>query len=125
MLVGEEQRGRKRNLQVEDGDSVPVGFADDAVEILEPGGQEGSERPLHADGLSLREAQEVSAPDAPHGSGLRGVQGDQVELWGEVRLVSSPPAEAQSGSVGVSRLPPGLQRAGGPGSPERQVFVEW
>lgn len=68
------------NLQVDDGDSLPVCFPDDAVEILESGRQEGAERSLHSDGLSLCEAQEVSAPDAPHGAGLRGVQGDQVEL---------------------------------------------
>lgn len=50
------------------------------MEILESGGQEGPERSLHPDGLSLSEAQEVCAADAPHGAGLRAVQGDQVEL---------------------------------------------
>lgn len=72
----------KSNLQVEDGDPLPVCFPDDAVEILESGRQEGAEGSLHSDGLSLREAQEVGAADAPHGAGLRGVQGHQVELWG-------------------------------------------
>lgn len=70
------------NLQVEDGDSLSVCFPDDAVEVLQSGRQEGPEGSLHSDGLSLHEAQEVSAPDAPHGAGLRGVQGDQVQLWG-------------------------------------------
>lgn len=50
------------------------------MEILESGGQEGPERSLHPDGLSLSEAQEVCTADAPHGAGLRAVQGDQVEL---------------------------------------------
>lgn len=50
------------------------------MEILEIGGQEGPESSLHPDGLSLSEAQEVCAADAPHGAGLRAVQGDQVEL---------------------------------------------
>lgn len=51
------------------------------MQILESGGQEGAERPLHPDGLGLSEAQEVSAADAPHGARLRAVQGDQVQLW--------------------------------------------
>lgn len=50
------------------------------MEILESGRQEGAERSLHPDGLSLGEAQKVGATDAPHGAGLRAVEGDQVEL---------------------------------------------
>lgn len=51
------------------------------MEVLEPGRQEGPESSPHPDGLSLGEAQEVGAADAPHGSSLRRVEGDQVELW--------------------------------------------
>jgi len=58
------------------------------VQVLQPGGQEGPEGPLHADGLSLSEAQEVGAADAPHGAGLRAVQGDEVELWEHRRAES-------------------------------------
>lgn len=57
------------------------------MEILESGGQEGPERSLHPDGLSLSEAQEVCTADAPHGAGLRAVQADQVELQKRVRAI--------------------------------------
>lgn len=93
------------------------------MQILECGRQEGPERPLHSNGLSLGEAQEVGATDAPHGAGLRGVQGDQVELWEPVRLISSSPAQARSRKVGA--VPPGLRCGGGPDSREREVYVEW
>lgn len=63
---------------------MSVSFADDAVEILESGRQEGPESSLHPDALSLGEAQEVCTADAPHGAGLRAVQSDQVELWGNM-----------------------------------------
>ncbi|KAA8579643.1 hypothetical protein FQN60_006736 [Etheostoma spectabile] len=57
--------------------TVPVGPADDAVEILEFGGQEGPEGSLHPDGLGLSEALVVCAADAPHPARLRDVQRDQ------------------------------------------------
>lgn len=66
-------------LQVDYWQMVSVSLADDAVEILELGRQEGAECSFHPDGLSLREAQEICAPDAPHGTGLRAVHGNQVE----------------------------------------------
>lgn len=59
---------------------VPVNLADNAVQILESGGQEGSEGSLHPEGLSLSEAQEVGTADASHEAGLWAVQGYQVEL---------------------------------------------
>lgn len=59
---------------------VPVNLADNAVQILESGGQEGSEGSLHPEGLSLSEAQEVGTADASHEAGLWAVQGNQVEL---------------------------------------------
>lgn len=93
------------------------------MQILESGGQEGAEGSRHPDGLSLREAQEVGAADAPHGAGLRAVQGDQVELRGQFRLVSSLSAETRSANAGA--VPPGLRCDGGPGSLGREVFVEW
>lgn len=68
---------------------VPVRLADDAVEILESGGQEGPEGSLHSDGLSLGEAQEVDATDSTHGAGLGGVQGNQVELHKQARCLNS------------------------------------
>lgn len=74
-------------LQVDYWHTVPVSLADDAVEILEFGGQEGPESSLHPDGLGLTEAQEVHTADAPHGAGLRAVQGDQVELRKRVGVI--------------------------------------
>lgn len=68
-------------LQVDYWQAVFVGLADDAVEILQSGGQECPEGSLHPDGLSLSEAQVVCTADAPHGAGLRAVQGDEVEPW--------------------------------------------
>lgn len=59
---------------------VPVGPADDALEVLESGGQESPERSLHPDGLSLGEAHVVGTADAFHAAGLRAVQGNEVEL---------------------------------------------
>lgn len=67
-------------LQVDYWQMVPVSLADNAVEVLQSGGQEGPESSLHPDGLSLSEAQEVCTTNAPHGAGLRAIQGDQVEL---------------------------------------------
>lgn len=71
-------------LQVDYWETVPVCLADDAVEVLESGGQEGPESALHPDGLSLGEAHEIGAVDAPHGASLRAVQSDEVELWRNV-----------------------------------------
>lgn len=53
-------------LQVENGQTVPVSPADDAVQVLKFSGQEGPESSLYSDGLSLGEAQEVCTSDAPH-----------------------------------------------------------
>lgn len=63
-------------LQVDYWQAVPISLADDAVEILEFGGQEGPESSLHPKGLSLSEAHVVCTADAPHEAGLRAVQGD-------------------------------------------------
>lgn len=59
---------------------VPVGPADDALEVLQPGGQEAPKCSLHPDGLSLSEAHVVGTADALHAAGLRAVQGNEVEL---------------------------------------------
>jgi len=75
------------HFQVDYWHIVPVSLADDAVEILESGGQEGPESSLHPNGLSLGEAHEVCTSDAPHGTGLRAVQSDQVELHGNKKLM--------------------------------------
>lgn len=113
----------KLNLQVDDGHSLPVGFPDDAVQILESGRQEGAERPLHSDCLSLCEAQEVGTTNAQHGAGLGRVEGNQVELWEQARLVTSPSAGSQNGKV--NGVPLGLKCDGGQGSQEQEVSVEW
>ncbi len=67
-------------LQVDYWHTVPVSPADDAVEILEFGREEGPESSLHPNGLSLSEAQVVCTTDASHEAGLRAVQSDQMEL---------------------------------------------
>ena len=67
-------------LKVDYGQAVPVAPADDAVQVLELGGEEGPERALHADGTGLGEAQVVGPSDALHGACLRAVQGNQVKL---------------------------------------------
>lgn len=63
---------------------MPVSLADDAVEILESRGQESPESSFHPNSLSLGEAQEVCTSDATHGASLRAVQGDQVQLQGNM-----------------------------------------
>lgn len=68
-------------LEVHDGGAVPVRPADDGVEVLKLGGQERSEGALQAHGAGLLEAQEVCPADSPHVTGLRGVQGDEMESW--------------------------------------------
>lgn len=45
--------------QVYDGEAVSVGLANDAVEVLELGGQESPEGALQAHSTSLLETQEV------------------------------------------------------------------
>lgn len=109
-------------LQVDNGKSVPVPFTHNAVEILESGWEEGTERSLHSDGLSLCEAPVVSTTDSLHSTGLRGVQGNQVKLWDEFSVVSSLFAETWSRNISV--VPPGLKCDGGLGFQEREVFVE-
>lgn len=66
--------------QVYDGEAVSVGLANNAVEVLELGGQESPEGALQAHSTSLLETQEVCPSNAPHVAHLGSVQGDQVEL---------------------------------------------
>lgn len=66
-------------LEVHDGEAVPVRPADNSVEVLKLGGQEGSEGSLQTHSTSLLEAQEVCPTDSSHVTSLRGVQGDEVE----------------------------------------------
>lgn len=68
------------HLEVDDGEAVPVQPADDGVEVLKPGGQEGSECPLQSYSMSLLEAHEVCASNSSHVTSLRGVQGNQMQL---------------------------------------------
>lgn len=119
-------------LQVDDGQTVPVSLADDAVEILESGGQEGPESSLHPDGLSLSEAHVVCAADAPHEAGLRAVQGDQVELrehaqWLYFILQQNEEERRECDGLKVASLVPlDLKYDGGAASrvQEAVVFVE-
>lgn len=66
------------HLEVDDGEAVPVHPADDGVEVLKPGGQEGSEGSLQSHSTSLLEAHEVRSTNPSHVTSLRGVQGHQV-----------------------------------------------
>lgn len=68
------------HLEVDDGEAVPVQPADDGVEVLQLGGEEGSEGPLQSYSTSLLEAHEVCASNSSHVTSLRGVQGNQVQL---------------------------------------------
>lgn len=68
------------HLEVQDGEAVPVRPADNGVEVLKLGGQECSEGSLQAHGPGLLEAQEVCSADSSHVPGLRGVQGDEMQL---------------------------------------------
>lgn len=72
--------GRRSHLQVDDRNVVPVRPPHNGVEVLQLGGQEGSEGSLQADGAGLLEAQVVGAADPPHVTRLGGVEGDEVEL---------------------------------------------
>lgn len=68
-------------LEVDNGQCVSVRFANDAIEILQFGGQESPKCSLQAGSACLLEAQEVCATDAPHVPHLRAVQGDQMQLF--------------------------------------------
>lgn len=72
--------GRRSHLQVDDRNVVSVRPPHDGVEVLQLGGQEGSEGSLQADGAGLLEAQVVGAADPPHVTRLGGVERDEVEL---------------------------------------------
>lgn len=83
------------HLEVDDGEAVPVQPADDGVEVLKPGGQEGSEGPLQSYSTSLLEAHEVCTSNSSHVTSLGGVQGNQVQLeeknifiWIEIFILS-------------------------------------
>lgn len=67
-------------LEIYYGDAVPVRPADDGVEVLKLRGQEGSKCSLQADSTSLLEAQEVCPTNPSHVTGVRAVQGDEVQL---------------------------------------------
>ena len=65
-------------LEVHNGEAVPVGPADDGVEILKLGGQEGSEGSLQTHSTSLLKAQEVCTSNSSHVTNLRSVQGNEM-----------------------------------------------
>lgn len=68
-------------LEVDNRQCVSVGFANDAEEILQFGGQESPKCSFQACSTCLLEAKEVCATDAPHVPHLRAVQGDQMQLF--------------------------------------------
>lgn len=68
------------HLEVDDGEVVAVGPADDGVQVLELRGQEGSEGSLQAHSAGLLEAQEVGSTNPSHVASLRGIQGDDMKL---------------------------------------------
>lgn len=68
------------HLQVHNGEAVPVRPADDGVEILKLGGQEGSEGSLQTHSPSLLKAQEVRTTNSSHVTRLRSVQGNEMQL---------------------------------------------
>lgn len=67
-------------LQVDDGHRPSVSTAYDAVEVLQPRGQEGPEGTRQPHGSGLLEALEICPTDTTHTSRQRGVQCHQVEL---------------------------------------------
>lgn len=79
-------RAALTHLEVDDGEAAPVQPADDGVEVLKLGGQEGSEGSLQSHSTGLLEAHEVRSPNPSHVTSLRGVQGHQVELGGKKHL---------------------------------------
>ena len=64
------------HLEVYDGDGVPVRPADDGVEVLKLGGEEGSVGSLQTRSTGLLEAQEVCTTNSSHVTSLRGIQGN-------------------------------------------------
>lgn len=83
-------------LEVDNRQCVSVRFANDAVEILQFGGQESPECSLQACSTCLLEAQEVCTTDASHVPHLRAVQGDQMQLFTQrnhMALYTSSPSQ--------------------------------
>lgn len=74
------------HLEVHNGEAVSVRPADDGVEVLKLGGQESSEGPLQANSPSLLKAQEVCPADSLHVTGLRAVQGDEMQLMRKTQV---------------------------------------
>lgn len=73
--------GALTHPEVDDGHARAVSAAHDAVEVLQPRGQEGAESARQPHGARLLKALEVRAPDAAHAARLGAVECDQVELW--------------------------------------------
>lgn len=67
-------------LQVDDGHRPSVSTAHDAVEVLQPRGQEGPEGARQPHGSGLLETLEICPTDTTHASRQWGVQCHQVEL---------------------------------------------
>lgn len=67
-------------LQVDYGHRPSVSTAHDAVEVLQPRGQEGPEGASQPHGSGLLEALEIRPTDTTHASRQGGVQCHQVEL---------------------------------------------
>lgn len=66
--------------EVNDGHGSAVGPAHDAVEVLQAGGEEGTEGASQPDLPGLLEALEIGTADAAHAAAQRRVQGHQVKL---------------------------------------------
>lgn len=78
---------RHAHLEVNDRQALSVRLADNAVQVLELGGQERPEGSLEAHGPCLLEAEEVGPADPSHVARLGRVQGDEVELEREEEKV--------------------------------------
>lgn len=81
-------RSGSTHLQVDDGHRAAVSTAYNAVEVLQPRGQEGPKGARQPHGSGLLEALEVSPTDTTHASRQRGVQCHQVELPERSRMVT-------------------------------------
>lgn len=77
------------HLQVDDGHRPAVSTAHDAVEILQPRGQESPEGAQQPHGSGLLEALEICSTDTTHASRQGGVQRYQVELPERSCMVTS------------------------------------
>lgn len=102
---GEPQAGPRTHPEVDDWQSGAVCAAHDAIQVLQPRGQERAEGAGQPRSACLLEALEVGAADASQAARLRAVERHQVQLRGS--LGSARPARVGGGSPGGS--PPCLR----------------